>query len=220
MPGHEPVLVGPSLLPDCDHHSQLVVGVLDRHQFVRVEADQRRRIGGRLLHASGLEGLPRQPQEGSLIFDEQLRFRARLAAGAVLQIGQAALAKRPAECLQQIDLSHRHGEVPPRVAQQPLDMPLLIRPANQAELLLEQIPARQPQKLPRQWPLTIAGDLRHGDARAVVAQAPRHSAEELKGPSMPFQTGLGALPRTGLHEDRLRVGQRHHQQGDLRPGTF
>ena len=33
---------------------------------------------------------------------------------------------------------------------------------------------------------------------------------------MPFQEGFGAFPGKGLDEDRSRVGERHHEQGDLR----
>src|SRR4029077_2212807 len=75
--------------------------------------------------------------------------------------------------------------------------------------------ALQPQKLPRQLPLPPFQHLDHGNSRVVVADPPRHAAEELEGPAVPLQKGLRAFPRKYLEEDRSRVGQRHHKQGNL-----
>ena len=75
--------------------------------------------------------------------------------------------------------------------------------------------ALQPQELPGQLPLASLEHLDHGDRRVVVADPLGHAAEELEGPAMPFQERLRAFPGKDLDEDRSRVRQRHHEQGDL-----
>ncbi len=107
-------------------------------------------------------------------------------------------------------------EIPAANPTQPFDVPLLVGPPHQAEVFLKQIMALQPQKLFGQLPLASLEDLDHRDGRVVVADPLRHAGEVLEGPAMPFQKGLGAFARKRLNEDRSRVGQRHHEQGDLR----
>ncbi len=54
-----------------------------------------------------------------------------------LETGLAALKKLPIEQLDRVDLWHRHRELASGRAQQPLDVPLLVGPTDQAEVLLE-----------------------------------------------------------------------------------
>ena len=118
--------------------------------------------------------------------------------------------------LQGIDLGDWYQKVPPREPHQSLDVPLLVGPSHQAEVFLKQVMALEPQKLLGQLALSPLQYFNHGNGRVVVADPPGHAAEVLKGPAMPFQEGLRAFPRKGLDENRSRVGQRHHEQGDLR----
>ena len=83
-------------------------------------------------------------------------------------------------------------------------------------MLLEQVMALQPQELLGQLPLAALEDLNHSDGRVVVADPPRHAAEVFEGEAMPLQKRLGAFPWKRLHEDGSRVGERHHEQRDLR----
>src|SRR5262245_61710580 len=76
--------------------------------------------------------------------------------------------------------------------------------------------ALQPQELLGPLALAALQYLVDGDGRVIVADPLRHSAKEFKGPPMPFQEGLGTLPRKGLDEERSRIRQRHHKQGHLR----
>ena len=76
-------------------------------------------------HASRLERLLRQWQEGGLVLDEQLALGSWLAACPFCQIGQAPLAELLIEQRQGFDLWHGHQKVAPRESNQPLNVPLL-----------------------------------------------------------------------------------------------
>ena len=58
-------------------------------------------------------------------------------------------------------------------------------------------------------------DLGDGDPGVVVADPPRHPAEEGEGPDVALEERLGALAREGDDEDRVGVRQGHDEQGDL-----
>ena len=95
-------------------------------------------------------------------------------------------------------------------------MSLLVRPAHQAEMALEQVVAQQPLELPGHFPLSTPDDLRHGGLRVVVGD-PRlaHRRRKRKARRCPSRNDLRAFPREHLAVDRIRVRQTHHEQGDL-----
>ena len=64
-------------------------------------------------------------------------------------------------------------------------------------------------------PLAAAGDLGDGDLGVVVADPPRHAAEEGEGADVPLEERLGALAREGADEEGVGVRQGHDEQGHL-----
>jgi len=107
----------------------------------------------------------------------------------------------------------RHKEVAACVADQGLDMSLLVGPPHQAEMRLEQVMTLESEKRIGERAVPTAGDPRHGDLGVVVADPPGHPAEEGESPDVSFQERLGAFAGEGAEEERVGVGQRHDEQG-------
>ena len=95
-------------------------------------------------------------------------------------------------------------------------MPLLVRPPHQAEVIVEQKVTLQPTELARHDSISRTSNSCHRDFRVVVANANRHTTEELERTLVTFQKRFGAFARKRLHEDRVRVRQCHHEERDLR----
>ena len=91
----------------------------------------------------------------------------------------------------------RHEEVAAGVADERLDVPLLVGPPHQAEVGLEQVVALEPQERVGDLAVAAAGDLGDGDLAVVVADPPGHAAEEGEGPDVALEERLGALAREG-----------------------
>jgi hypothetical protein len=108
-----------------------------------------------------------------------------------------------------------HEEVAAGVADERLDVPLLVGPAHQAEVGLEEVVALQAEERVGEPPLPAAGDLRHGDLQVVVADPPGDAAEEGEGAGVPLEERLGALAREGAAEERVGVRQGHDEDGHL-----
>jgi hypothetical protein len=99
-------------------------------------------------------------------------------------------------------------------ADERLDVPLLVGPADQAEVVLEPVVALEPEELGGELAVAGAGDLGHGDLGVVVADPARHPAEEGEGADVSLEERLGALAGEGRDEDRVGVRQRHDEHGD------
>ncbi len=84
-------------------------------------------------------------------------------------------------------------------------------PADQAEVVREEKMTLEPQERVGQLPIPSPHDPRDGDLRVVVADPPRHPAEEHKRTPMPLQKCLRALTRKHAQEDRVGVRQGHHE---------
>lgn len=67
------------------------------------------------------------------------------------------------------------------------DMSFLVRSADPAEVMLEQIVALQSEELPRRIDAALADDPSHRDAAVVVTDPPGNAAEELERPAMAFR---------------------------------
>ena len=65
----------------------------------------------------------------------------------------------------------------------------------------------------------IAEDLRHCQPRVVIEDRSRHPTKECKRRQMVIAESLRALGWIGLHEDRIAVRQRYHQEVDFSPGA-
>jgi hypothetical protein len=213
---HQSVLIDQPDFFDGGHDQQLAMGVLDWHGVrVVVEPNQRLGIGRSIRNTSRLERLLGQWKEGGLVVPQQVALGGGLAAGPLSQIGQTTLSQRVVQRRERINLGHWYQEVTPREPHKSLDVALLVGPPYQAEVLLEQVMALQPQELLGQLALAPLEHLDHRDGQVIVADPPWHTAEELERPAMPLQEGLRAFPWKSLNEDRSRVRQRHHEQGRL-----
>jgi hypothetical protein len=151
-----------------------------------------------------------------VFFGQQRLFRNRLATQSTSQVLTATLFQAAVQYFQRVDPRHRNEIVPAGKLHQAFDMSLLVRTTDQAEMILEQKMALQPQELLRHLPLAIADDLSDRDLRVVVADPRGNAAEKLKGSLVSFLERFGALPWKGLHVDRIGVWQRHHEQRHLR----
>jgi len=193
------------------------VGELRRHGVVvGVEADQRQRVGRGLLDPRRLEPLGRQGQHRRSLLGQQLGLGRRLAPQPSGEVG-AAVGREPGVEPLQAAVQGRdgHQEVAAGVAHERLDVPLLVRPAHQAEVGLEEVVADEAEEGAGEPPLAAAGDLRDGDLEVVGADPPGHAAEEGEGPDVSLAERLGALAWEGAAEDRVGVGPRHDEHRHL-----
>ena len=192
--------------------------VLRRHRIVvPVEADQRQRIGLAGLHAPRLEGLCGQRQHRPAVFLQEFRLGPFLPAK--LDAGVPA-GKSSAKPSLNTSKSSNSGTGTRKFRRAITDeafrtCPFSIRPADQAEVMLKQVMALQPQELPREHAAPLLNHLRHGDLRVVVADPLRHGAEELEGPTMALLKRLGAFPGKDLAEEGVAERQRHHEHRHL-----
>ena len=99
-------------------------------------------------------------------------------------------------------------------------MSFFIGPSHQAEVIFIQEMTFEPDKLFGHLTFAVANDLSHSHFAVVVADPLWNTTNELKGTHMSFEKRFRALPRKGLNEDRIRIGQRHHEQRDLRQFTL
>lgn len=106
-------------------------------------------------------------------------------------------------------------EIATGIAHQGLDVPLLVGPADPAEVGLEEVVALESLEGVGERPPPAFGDLGDGDLQVVVADPTRNSAEEGEGPDVTLEEGLGALAWEGPDEDRIGIRQGHDEQGDL-----
>jgi hypothetical protein len=106
---------------------------------------------------------------------------------------------------------NRDHEVPSRIADQTLDLALIVALGRSPELIGEQVVTLQLGEGPRPLPLFAAQYPCHGDLRVVVEYPRGHAAEICKSSHMAFEERLGGLGRERRHEAVVRVGQIHRQ---------
>ena len=193
-----------------------MVGELGGHGvLVGVEADQRQRVDSPGLDPGGHERLGRQRQQRRPLLGEQLGLGRRLAPEPPRQVLAAAPLEVGVERLQPaVHRRDRHEEAAAGEADQGLDVPLLVGPPHQAEVVLEQVMALEPEERVGELAVAAAGDPGDGDLGVVVADPPGHAAEEGEGPDVALEERLGALAGEGADEDRVGVRQGHDEQGD------
>ena len=80
---------------------------------------------------------------------------------------------------------------------------------------LEEVVAPEPSELVGDLAAPAAGDPGDGDPQVVVADPPRHAAEELEGAGVALEERLGTLAREGAAEDGVGVRQGHDEQRHL-----
>jgi hypothetical protein len=111
----------------------------------------------------------------------------------------------------------RHQEVAPGVADQALDLALVVALARPAEAVAEQVVRLQLGEGAGPPPLAAAQDAGHRQPGVVVEDRARHAAEEGEGRVVPVEEGLDPLGRVGLDEAGVRVRQVEAEEVDLAP---
>jgi hypothetical protein len=109
----------------------------------------------------------------------------------------------------------RHHEVAPRVADQPLDLALVVALARPPEAVSEQIVRLQFTEDLGALARAIPEDARHRQLAVVIEDRTRHPAEELEAGVVPFAEGFAGLGRIGLHQTSVAVRQIHREEVDL-----
>src|SRR5262245_50141968 len=110
---------------------------------------------------------------------------------------------------------NRHQEVPPDIADQPLDLALVIALARPAEAVGEQVMRLQLAEHPGSLPCPIPQNPSHRQGRVVIQNRARHLAKEAKRSAVPRAERLRGLRRIGLHEAGVAVRQVHGEEVDL-----
>src|SRR4051794_3348435 len=109
----------------------------------------------------------------------------------------------------------RDQEVAPGVADQALDLALVVAFAGPAEAVEEQIVRLQLGEGPGPLPLAIAQDARHRQPGVVVEDRARHATEEGERRVVPVEESLEPLGRVGLDKAGIRVRQVEAEEVDL-----
>ena len=189
------------------------MGVGDRHGIVvGVESDQGQGIGPARFRPAGLQGIQWQLPHLQMILGQKLTFGPSLASQFSSQIVSTPLPQVPIEFIKIPDLRNGDKEVLAGEADDPLDHTLFIGPANQAEMVVEQIVAQQVFEGGRQVPLPAADDFAHTDSGVVVGDPPRRRPEELKRPHVALQERLRAFGGKSHDEEGVRVRQDHDKE--------
>ena len=114
-------------------------------------------------------------------------------------------------------LRDRHHEPAPCRLHQGLDLALVVALAGPAEAVAEQVVRLQMRERLRAPTRAVAQDPRHRKRRVVIEDRSRHTAEEGEGADMAVQEGLRRLPRIGLDEPDVGMGQDQAEEGNLLP---
>ena len=129
-------------------------------------------------------------------------------------------AARQQPLVQSVQLGHlrdRHHEPAPHRLHQGLDLALVVALAGPAEAVAEQVVRLQMRERLRPAARAVPQDPRHRQGRVVIQDRAGDPAEEGKGADMPVQKGLRRLPRIGLDEPDVLMGQDQAEKGNLLP---
>ena len=171
-----------------------LVGIPDGDRvIVRIEPHQRQRADASGDDPRRIERVGRQGEEGRELASESLGVGVGLAPGAAAQVLATSLREDIIERREIVGDRDGDEEVPPRVADEVLDVTLLVGTSDQAEVGIEEVMALQSFKRFREDVAAAVGDLGDGGAGVVVADPARDAAEEGEGAGMPFEEGLGSI---------------------------
>ena len=109
----------------------------------------------------------------------------------------------------------RDQEVAPDIADQPLDLALVVALAGATKPVLEQIMRLQLTEDPRALTPPVAQDPGHRDLGVVIQNGDWNAAEEGKGRDMTVAECLRRLPGIGFDEAGIAVRQVHGEEVHL-----
>lgn len=126
-----------------------------------------------------------------------------MVAQPIGQPSAATLQKMGIQCLEVGERGDRYEEVAPRVADEPLDLALVVALSPSAEPIREQVVRLQLAEHARPHAFAIAENAGHGDLGVVVEDRLRYAAEEVEGPHVAVTKGFRRLGRIANDEDRI-----------------
>ena len=194
-----------------DHHlidvaadQYLAMAVGHGHGVVVVPvAHQRQRAHPPGTLVTGVVRSRRQRQQGVAIPLEALADRLLVAPQPRALAPPALRHETIVQGIDALDPRHRHQEVAPDEAYQPLDLAL----AGPAEPVLEQVVRLELREDTRSLPRAVAQDPCNRQLRVVVQDRARDAAEECKRRVVTIAERLGRFRRVGLHEAAVAVRQ-------------
>jgi hypothetical protein len=161
-----------------------------------------------------LERLRRQGQEGGPIRGQQ-PGSGFCAVAAAVEFAAAGRGQLGVQVVPRVRGWDGHQEVAADVADAVLDVPLLVRLADAAEMTGEGEVGLEAEELPGQAALVGSDEPGHSQFAVVVTDARRHAAEEGEGAGVAGVKGLGALAREQAAEAGIAVRQGEDEQGRL-----
>ena len=193
-------------------HQNLAVSILGWHRVVVATiANQRQRSNS---HRDLLAGFVRscgQRQHRRAVAFEAFANRLRVAAQPPLASLAALHFEVCVELLPTVEVRNRNHEVASHIADQALDLALIVALGRASELIREEIITLQLGEGPRTLPLFAAQNLRYRDLRVVVENPCRNGVEIREGSHMAFEEGLGRLGWKRHDETIIRMRQVHRQ---------
>ena len=87
-------------------------------------------------------------------------------------------------------------------------------------MIVEQVVTLQSQKVASDCAFSQTSNPANGNLRIVIADANRNAAKEFERSLVAFQKRFRTFARKGLHENGIRIWQRHHKQRHLRELAF
>ena len=172
---------------------------------------------------AGVVGRRQRLLEGRQIALQPLADRLGVAAQDLAHALAAAVGQMRVQRREAVEHRHRHHEVAPREADEPLDLALVVALGRPAEAILEQIVRLQLGEHARALALAVAEDLGHRDLRVVVQDRLRHArlarlrqaAEERERLHVAVAERLRRLGRIRHHEVGVRMRQIEREVVDL-----
>jgi hypothetical protein len=142
-----------------------------------------------------------------------------MTADPVIEPLEAALLEMSVELGEAGEGWDRDQEVAPGIADQALDLALVVALAGPAEPIEEQVVRPQLGEGAGPLPLAAAQDPGHRQPGVVVEDRLGHAAQEGEGRVVAVEEGLDPLGRVGLDEAGVRVRQVEAEEMDLLPDT-
>ena len=163
---------------------------------------------------ASLEGNRRQIAQGVEVGQQRRRLPPCLQRVEPLK---AARQQPLVQDRQVMHLRDRHHEPAPCRLHQGLDLALVVALAGPAEAVAEQVVRLQVGEGLRAPTRAVAQDPCHRKRRVVIEDRSRQTAEEGEGADMAVEEGLRRLPRIGLDEPDVGMGQDQAEEGNLLP---
>jgi len=216
MPGDDLAAAGDHHFVHVALYQNLAMAIWSRHRVVAgaIAYQRERSDARRYLFASFIRRCWQRQHRCPVTF-KALADRLRMPTQTPLTTLAALLSQVRVEGFPTVEMRNRHHEVATSIADQTLNLALVITLGRPSELIGEQIVALQLQEGLRLRPLFPTKDARHCDLGVVIQNARRHGAKMLECQYVALLESPGRLARKGGDEAIVGVGQIHRQKVGL-----